>query len=132
MASIGLAGVRKVNVASGEPVGLSNTTPATGTGGSGNGPIPLASQGLVRWLTGVFVDGRELRGRLFIPGVQGARTENGRPTSTFLSNVAGFVNEFLSNYESSFVIYSRAHRQMENVPAASIWGQWAILRRRRD
>jgi hypothetical protein len=43
--------------------------------------LPWASQGLVRWRTGVYVAGRELRGRTFIPGWTEASSGGGVPAA---------------------------------------------------
>src|SRR3990172_2320794 len=53
----------------GDPLAVVSVTPATGSGGGSTEGAPTLLQGLMRWRTGSFVDGREVRGRWFVPGL---------------------------------------------------------------
>jgi hypothetical protein len=96
--------------------------------------MAFATQGLIRWRTGVFIAGRELRGRTFIPGATESRSANGRPDSTYITTAETAAQDLLDNAAlgAALVVYSVTHRQVELVQSRSVWGQWAVLRSRRD
>jgi hypothetical protein len=108
--------------------------------GSGD-PLPWATQGLIRWRTGAFIDGRELRGRTFIPALTEGHSTQGRPTAaliTILNTAAGAVNDLLGVWqrprlasEGPPVVEAR-DGQIVPVASFSVWTQWAQLRSRRD
>ena len=107
----------------------------------GGDPLPWATQALIRWRTGAFIDGRELRGRTFIPALTEGHNTQGRPTAaliTILNSAAGAVNTLLGIWqrpraasEGPPVVEARAG-QIVPVSAFSAWSQWAQLRSRRD
>src|SRR5690349_17726483 len=59
-----------INDVTGNPEGIFSVTPGDPVDFVAGQPIlPEATQGLVRWRTGVFSGGHEIRGRTFIPGL---------------------------------------------------------------
>ena len=91
--------------------------------------LAYATQGLLRYRTGVFVNGREVRGRTYIPGPVETANGGGVPLSGYLDqlNEAGAA---LIAAEPQFVIWSAPAEAI--VTSASAWSQWAVLRTRRD
>lgn len=96
--------------------------------------LPWATQGLVRWRTGTYVAGRELRGRTFIPGWLESESGGGVPSPAAVAamNAAGL--QFLTSAAPAggAVVYSPTHGVASAISAAQAWDRWAVLRSRRD
>lgn len=108
------------------------TTPATGTGAGAAEIMPFATQALIRTLTGVFVGGRQLRGRIFIPGLTEASNQSGSviaATQTALQTAANTLNAVVT---PPLAVWSKTHATVEPVSSATVWSQFAVLRSRRD
>ena len=115
----------------GDPVGLfATSTPAITSSGSGE-PLPWATMGLVRWRTGDFVEGREVRGRTFIPALTEGHNTSGRPASALLTIMQTAIDALIAD-TPTFQVYSVAHRTTHAVVTGSPWSEWATLRSRRD
>jgi len=94
--------------------------------------LPYVSQGLVQLRTGVYHNGRELRGRIFIPGPPETGNDGGKPTSSWRADVQGGVDALVGDADSTLIVYSPTHQDFATVTAGSVWTQWASLRSRRD
>lgn len=127
-----LADVELVDAVTGQVTGVESTTPLTGGGVAATTGLPVATQGLVRWRTGSYHNGRENRGRWFIPGLATASNTDGQPSSTMLSTVNTAAATLITDGNSVFQIWSRANAHADNVTAGSCWSQFAVLRSRRD
>lgn len=124
--------VRVVDPDTGEVTGIVTTTPHSGAGGSGSAePLPWSSQGLIRWHTGLFVGGKEIRGRTFIPALPEADSVAGVPLAAWRTAADAAAAALIADGDSTFLVYSRKHRQAEGVISGSSWSQWAVLRSRR-
>jgi len=126
--------VELVDVATGNITGIFLTAGASGPFGTAGEVLPLAAQGLLRWRTGQFEAGREVRGRLFIPGpVEGQQTD-GVPTAAYVSAVNTRAADLITAGAGAggLVVYSVRHRVRADVVTGSCWDQWAVLRSRRD
>ena len=122
-----------VNDNTGAATGVISTTPITGVGGSATEMLPRTSQALVRLLTGVFNDGRQIRGRIFLPGF----TESSNAIGGIVAGATGAslqiaADALVSDANSALLVWSRAGGLSFPVVATSIWLQWAVLRSRRD
>lgn len=126
------AEVASVDALTGEVTGIDQTTPFSVTGASSADPLPPTVQGVVRWRTGTFVGGREIRGRTFIPGLTEAYSTNGVPTAGFLSGVQTAAAGLIADANSDLCIWSRAHQNDPLAVTASVWNQFGVLRSRRD
>ena len=126
------ADVETVNAATGEVTDVTSTTISAGTGAGGATGLPTAAQGLIRWRTGHYVGGREVRGRWFIPGLGAASNSDGLllAASRTLINDAGVA--LINDANSSLAVWSRAHGLDQVVTSASVWTQFAVMRSRRD
>lgn len=146
--------VEELDEASGE---LTGVIAVTGGGGSGTGTtdrVPPMAQLLVRFRTGVFGDGRELRGRVNVPGLLDGHNDLGRPSSGVRSVWQTGANTLVAA-TGDLVVYRRKREARAAVPpgpghpnglpalseragsfarvtTATLWDQWAILRSRRD
>lgn len=125
--------VYEVDEADGQITGAVAVTPETTAYADGNDPLPGLTQGLLQLRTGVYVAGRELRGRLFIPGPTENENTAGRPKASYLSAVnTAATNELINALDAAPVVWSRAHGAFWPVVAATCWTEWAVLRSRRS
>lgn len=119
-----------VSEATGQTTGTLITTPTailtTGTGAF----LPFATQGLVRVRTGEFINGRELRGRIFLPSVTDANMTGGKPSASYITDVNDAAAALIA--ATQFGVYSRVHNTFRNANSASMWSDFAVLRSRRD
>lgn len=124
--------VELVDTASGQVEGIETTDQVTYLGGPTADPLPLASQGLVRWRTGIYTGGREIRGRTFLPGMLETNSTNGKPAGALISAVNAAAGSLYGDPDAQLVVYSRTHGVQADVTSASMWTEWAQLRSRRD
>lgn len=95
--------------------------------------LPFATQGLGRFTTGQYVAGRQLRGRMFIPGFTESNSDGGQPTNALQAQMADSLAALATGALSCVpVVYSRTHHVSAPMTGASFWNQWAVLRSRRD
>jgi hypothetical protein len=123
--------VLQVDVGTGNVEGVFATSQSPVTGTSGANVIPNAANALVRWRTGVFTAGRELRGRTFIPGM--TEDENDQFGNLDPAVVTGInaANVTLLG-TTDFAIWSPTLGSAATVTSGTTWGEWAVLRSRRD
>lgn len=95
-------------------------------------PLPGATQGLISWRTGEYINGRELRGRLFVPGPGSASNSLGEPSAGYISALETAANSFIGAAGTVPVVYSRANNDARGIVAATVWDEWAVLRSRRQ
>lgn len=122
-----------INSSTGQPTGLLQSTAWSTSGLDTGQPLPPATQGLVRWRTGVFVGGREIRGRTFLPGVTETYSTTGQPDSAYTSAWATAAAALVADAGCELAVWSRAHQQVATVTASNVWtSNFAVLRSRRD
>jgi hypothetical protein len=128
-----LGDVVNINAATGEIDNVFSLTERVINFGGGE-QLPWATQGLIRWRTGDFVGGREIRGRTFVPAPTAEYDSGGQPLPVYQTDVMAAVTPFLTAAAGAggLVVYSNTHNQASLVSAGSVWNQWAILRSRRD
>ena len=120
-----------VDVGSGALTGSFNVTTTLIVGASSDNPVPNAAMGLSRWRTGVFIAGRELRGRTFIPAItEVAIDANGNLASAPKAVLEAANLALITN--SDLAIWTPTHAAVASVSATSWWGEFAILRSRRQ
>lgn len=123
--------VFEVNVGTGKVEGATTITSTQVTGTNSDDVLPQATQLLVRWRTGQFIDGRELRGRTFIPGyVQGASSAAGEVATTTQGTVNTAAATLVGN--SDFGIWSPTNAVFATATSGICWTEWAVQRGRRD
>lgn len=116
----------------GQPVNVLTTTTSPVVGTNTGEILPLATQGLIRWNTGQFLNGRQVIGRTFIPVPTETSSLDGQPTSAYRDGIELAASNLLEAPSANFVIYSRTggadYPALEAIP----WVKWAVLRSRRD
>jgi hypothetical protein len=127
--------VANVNDATGSIVSTSSNSDYTGAGLDTGDLLPIATQGLLQMRTGIYVGGREIRGRLFVPGAVEDSSTAGKPGTVFRDTVQAAFDDKLSTsgqLNGELVIYSPTYGTSEQVTNASVWSDWAVLRSRRN
>lgn len=125
--------VEEIDVATGQVVGGATASDAVGVGTATGDILPPMSQGLLRLGTGYYANGRQLRGRLFIPAPVESES-NGVPSSDYRAQIVQGGNSLQSSDEANgaWVVYSRRNHVAEYINAISAAPFWASLRTRRD
>jgi hypothetical protein len=121
-----------IDDATGDPTAVVTTTPSSGAGSGAATMLPVVAQGLVRWRTGVFSGGREVRGRTFVPGLTENDNDLGVPNGSIIPVVDGAAAALVATANADLVIYSRTKSLSESVTSGSMWTSWAELKSRRD
>lgn len=134
---VGDANVTIFNPADGLPTGVTGVTPPTVMGTESNEVLPLASQGLLHLRTGAYRDGREVRGRLFLPGAgETSNNFDGTPSATYHSVIDAAAAVLVADASAGWCVWSRPKDSgiglMFPILQANLWAQWAVLRSRRD
>lgn len=126
--------VASVNPATGQTVEVFNTTTLPIAFTAAGDALPNATQGLIRLRTGDFVNGRELRGRIFIPRWPEAASAAGVPMAGSITLMDDAVNALIAagSAAGDLAVYSTTHRQFSLVTSGNAWTEWAVLRSRRD
>lgn len=130
--------VTRINAITGILEGVTTTTPVTGTGGGGSDPLPYATQGLIRWRTGVVVGTRELRGKTYVPGMVETGVTNALVTAAAVTGINTACAALISDANSKLMIWHRPNPAGSATGVAwdAVTGQmasgFAVLRTRRD
>lgn len=114
-------------------VGQFATAPQTSTGALVGDWLPRMTQGLLTFHTGVFVAGREIRGKMFVPALtETDNTAAGAPSTTLTTaiNLGGL--SLLGPAACPLAVWSRTHSTSAIVTIAAASPTWALLRSRRD
>jgi hypothetical protein len=99
--------VVELDEVTGDATAVESTVPVTGTGGQTGEIAPTLLQGLARWRTGSFVDGREVRGRWFIPGLGESQLASGVLAGTTVTSVNAAMATYIATPGVAPVIWQR-------------------------
>lgn len=108
------------------------TTALTGVGTSTEDPLPPADQALMRLRTGVYNGGREIRGRVFVPGGVQTASDGGVPTVAHRNELNTRFAVLVTITSAQWVVWAKSRGAIAVVTSATAWDQWAVLRSRRD
>lgn len=130
-----LGDVERVDALTGNIVEVFSAADIAFNGASAGEVVPFTTQLLIRWRTGDYVNGREIRGRTFIPGTLETVSSNGAPAGSFVVtsniNITAWLGDADTVGAGGFIIYSPTHRQPAAVSGGTLWNQFAVLRTRR-
>lgn len=126
--------VFNINAANGQAVGVFEVSEAPTTGSSMADPVGRALQLLIRWNSGLFVQGRRVRGRTFIPGMQEGASDNvGRIQSTVVEAFETAASALAAEGTlTRLAVWSPTGGAALPVATATVWDEWAVLTSRRD
>lgn len=108
------------------------TTTYTSQGTRTETPIPYSNQVLCRLRTGVFNGGREIRGRIFIPGFTQISQNSDGVVGTAAAGVATNLAAMINSADAQLVVWAKSKGAYAVVNSGSVWNQFAVLRSRRD
>jgi hypothetical protein len=117
-----------------------SVTPVSGIGNNGSQTgeaLPYATAGLIRWRTNTVVAGRRLQGRTFLPNPGETNSgAGGVPVAGYTAELAAAGAALIGSALSTPVVWSRPTESRVGshgeITAASPWGQFAVLRSRRQ
>lgn len=126
--------VDRIDPVTGNIIEVGSATVRSVVGSSVGQFLPLASQGVLEFLTGVFVGGRQVRGKMFVPGIVEDQNEEGVPTSGCITAFEDALNDVngIDGMNGAWVVWSRANAQTQFVTSSFMWSKWGVLRSRRD
>ena len=126
--------VPQIDVVTGDILQNFVVSTALQSGLSTGDPLPPFTQALLRLRTGVYIAGRELRGKVFIPGLTENDNLNGRPLAALMSEIQDDVGNTIGGLPSSnfLLVWSPTHGEAANITSQTVWDEWALLRSRRD
>lgn len=122
---------------------------------SGSGTIaPPEVQGVLRLRTGSYSDGREIRGRVFLPGVPAAAVASGAPHPDYVTAMQAAGAALVADATCTLVVYRRERQAYAGVGSPGMvgyrpphdyragsfaavtttqcWSKFGVLRSRRD
>lgn len=120
-----------IDDATGDTVDVMTADGPTGQGTNTGGILPLATQGLLRMRTGVFVAGRQITGKVFVPGMCIGNGAEGRPLLATRQQIEAAAAE-LNSHNGGWLVYSPTRARSAEILTWSAWTEWAVLRSRRD
>lgn len=135
--------------ATGKITKVDAVTPVSGVGGLAAEALPYATQLLTRLITSQFVNGRRVRGRIFIPGLSETDNTAGLPAATLRTTATTAATGLITQSTGTLAVWSRPYSALDDdgqpipgktprvgsqhaVTSVSTWTQWSVLRSRRD
>lgn len=127
-----IADVETIDPATGNTTALTAVTVAAQTFTNADAPLPAATSLLLRWRTGTYIAGREIRGRTNIPRLGEIDSSLGYPAGALVTAWNARIVTLLASAVAELCIYSRKNGAWYSVGSGSVWAEWAVLRSRRD
>lgn len=124
--------VETIDPVTGQITQVASASGFNGAGTNGSSALPNQVQGLIQWRSGVYVGGRELRGRTFVPGPTTAASTAGLPNAAYLTALDTAGDALIADANTALLIWSRAHGQEVTASVSTPWSKFAVLRSRRD
>lgn len=133
-ASYVLPDVAEVDPATGAVLATFPATTAIDQKAGAGDAQPFAVQGLVRLRTGTYLQGREIRGRVFMPGTCDTFDLAGVPNPAYTNALQNAFNTMRTDAAAlgvPLVVWSPTRGVTAAVSSISAWNQWAVMRSRR-
>jgi len=124
--------VAQMDPATGNRTANYNVTPVTGAGSLATDVLPPATQALVQLRTGMFINSREVRGRINIPGLCEVNSTNGRPDAALIAALNTAAATLNAATTPDLAVWSRTNHTALAVVATNTWTEFAVRRSRRD
>lgn len=123
--------VTVLSILTGQPTSQTSVGAISGGGTASGQPLPWATQGLLRARTEAYANGRNVRGRIFIPGLTEDAQSQGRPEPAVGPLMVTAAEQLLLT-DATWVVWSRKNQIQPEVTSVDFWQEWAVLRSRRD
>jgi len=124
--------VLTIDVTTGTTMSAISVTNRTWLGEDGGDVLPWATQGLVKFPVGVFVAGRRLVGRSFIPGACEGSNTDGVPNAGYVADIDASAVLLATDTGNPLYVYSPTHHTAHPSQVPITVSRWASLRSRRD
>lgn len=127
-----------INEQNGDIIGTQVVTGGVVPGTSGLEALPPSQQALMQLRTGVFQNSREVRGRLFIPGITEFDSVGGVLSAAAILDLDAAGEALIADATSTWVVWARPGNPpgsigaMAPVQSVSVPTKFAVLRSRRD
>jgi len=112
----------------------SEASAKTGSGAINTTPVADATQALIQWRTATITGGRFLRGRTFVPALGATQITGGNLQAPTITLFQGAANTLIAS-AAGLVIWHRpisgSGGLHDAVSTATVWSEFAVLRRRR-
>ena len=126
-----LADVETVDVTTGQVTSVASGTAGTGVGTASDAMLSLGTQGLLNLRTGTYVNGREVRGKLYVPVPTVGQNNDGVPIAAYKTALgASYAAALAAGPATAMMIYSPTNHAAYPVTATSPSAYWARLRSR--
>jgi len=125
----------QIEDSTGAVVGIRSGTALTVVGASASAPLPPANQCVLHEFTSLFVGGRQLRGKTFVPGIIATQSDAlGAPLAGLKTIALGAGNALItaSNPIGNWKVWSKKNGVSSDVTAVSTPSKFGVLRSRRD
>jgi hypothetical protein len=124
--------VEVIDISTGQITGVVSVTGAVNAGSAAGDALPFLVQGLARLQTSLYLGGRQLRGRMFLPGMMEAQnTAAGVPAAAMQTAVNTALATYIA-HAADPAVYSRKYSAVASVSSATLSPKWSYLRTRRD
>ena len=94
--------------------------------------LPWACQAVVNWRTNLYIAGRELRGKTFVPALMQNANNNGVLLAASQADIQAAADGLIAGSSGAFCVYSRTHLTEAIVESATVPTKIGVLRSRRD
>lgn len=124
--------VEEINDATGDITGVEDTDVVTVTGANAQDNLPLGTSLVAQLFTNTFINGRRLRGRIYLPGFVEPNNAAGVPDATIKTAVKGYLGTLHDGGANGLLVYSPTHGLSSSVTKTDVNPKWGLLHSRRD
>lgn len=124
--------VEEIDTITGQAIGATAVSVPSFFGTDSGDPLPWATQGLCQLNSGIFINGRQQKGRIFVPGATEPANALGVPVTGYRTALLGALAPLISGITFKLMVYSRKNHVASQVTGANVWTKWALLKSRRD
>jgi hypothetical protein len=125
--------VVELDPVTGAPIGSVITPGATNFGTATGDPLPWSNQAYINWGTGVFIGGRRIRGRTFVPGMsESANSTGSGPSTAVQTTINTAAAALIGTPDVGFGVWSKTNGVFVRATNGVTSPRWGVLRSRRD
>lgn len=99
--------IANLDESTGQLSGSETATGGTETGTGGTDVLPMHVQGVAQFRTGVVLDGREIRGRTFIPAPIETANTAAIPTAAYVAQLNTAADQIINDVNTGFGVWRR-------------------------